>query len=179
MKLQFVYKKQSRRLVALLFSCLAVGCSKSELHGNPTSAFDHLKFDSVRAYKLGNELVIAYEKDFKPKNPLNKSKFQSKQQITRLALNLDRVTLVKSEEITFAGPEFGDYPAGVIDRYVLSENDDLDVVQEENFDPIVEGTIEFKELGLQAGKKLFGTFNVRFDEHRNLFGTFDTELVKP
>ncbi len=154
---------------ALLFPACGM---ESRLGGTLEDEFD-LGFDHVDAYWINQDLVLAYERDYKSirvgENLQN--------QAVRLVFLSERRLLKESEDIFFKGTD--EPRALLLDHYVISESSFGVLDQEPNFPPYVEVRVLFKELGIEAGEKVSGDFRGTLEGDQILWGDFEAVLRDP
>ncbi|MBW2701549.1 MAG: hypothetical protein JRF33_12100 [Deltaproteobacteria bacterium] len=144
----------------------------SRLGGTLEDEFD-LGFDHVDAYWINQDLILAYERDYKSirvgENLQN--------QVVRMVFLTDRRSLEESENIFFAGTD--EPKALLLDHYVISESSFGVLDQEPNFPPYLEVRVFFKELGMAAGEKISGDFRGTLEGDQILWGDFEARLRDP
>lgn len=168
-------------LVALLLcvSLASTGCGRmeSELYGTISAAYP-LEFDRVRAYSLGSELIIVYEKDYDPPSYSSTLGHPIRNQVVRLRFRSDLPDLVENQQVEFAA-QGNDPPLGIVSRHVVSADTSGALVQEEDFPALRDGTVLFDALGDASGKPVVGTFDCTFSNSWTLRGHFDALLTDP
>lgn len=166
--------------VAVLALCatLCPGCKQTvtQLNGSEATVYN-LQYSNVRAYWLAHELVLVYEQDYSV--PPNVVGFGAPvpNQVIRLQINTDRVTLAKNTPIPLLGDEF--FPNAFFARYTLSvQSQQLE--QDPDMPALSGGNITFTDVSMdQTQKHLAGSFDAKLADGRDVAGSFDTQLVQP
>ena len=167
----------NRAIILCFAASFAVGCHKENTLGGTLSAQYDFKYDDVRAYWNGPELIVAYEVGVDV--PANVQGFGShiNNQVLRLMINSKRVALEPHTDIALtADPNSA---AASIERYVLSSSNNGQLVQDEPLPDIVSGNIHFDTFTRKEGNALRGHFSAVFVDGRTAQGNFDAPLSAP
>jgi hypothetical protein len=173
-------------LVALAASACAADANRIWGNVEPTYSLD---FDEVRAYRLGNLLVIAYEKEFDPPGFATSLGQPVMNQVVRLSLRQDLVDasgaplvqVTREIHLEQRAKDASGRSAriGALERYVVEVDGKGDLADGAGFPELQQATVSFSELGDKPGQELVGRFAARFLNDRTLQGEFDTRLVAP
>ena len=135
-----------------------------------------LKYDRIRAHRVGDTVIIAYEERVSAGDAAVMDG-EICNQVTRLVLFSDRQALEVGSEIPIAGARVG-YPAGTVERYVVEQSEAGGLVQGAPFPRVLKAMVRFTELGTKDGDRVAGEFDATFVNDRNIGGEFDAELTK-
>jgi hypothetical protein len=175
-------------LVIALLTLPACAPDHNRLWGNiqPTYSLD---FDQVRAYRMGDLLVVAYEKAFDPLGYSSSLGRPVMNQVVRLTVRMD---LLDSEGQPAVQPqrEFRiDQKAtdhdgravrvGSLERYVVEVDGQGELADAADFPALEQATATLDRLGQGPGDMVAGSFSARFVSDRTLGGELETTLVAP
>ncbi|MCB9654700.1 MAG: hypothetical protein H6729_11280 [Deltaproteobacteria bacterium] len=164
-------------LALVAVSGMLAACQEhdGDLTGSIGGAYG-LDFDQIHAYRLGAELVVAYEKSFQPDHRMYVNPILN--QPARLVVRTDRQAVAVGEPITVNMADTY-YPAIALERYVIDSAPGRGVFQAPRFPSIAAITVHFSELGEETGDMLTGEFACDFMNEQRLTGRFRVALGAP
>lgn len=163
--------------VILALTTLAA-CGQPEtqsLSGSLATTYD-MHYESVRAYRIGPQLVLAYQLPAPLPPQVGGFGAVVQNQVLRLTFNTGRQTLAERSDIDLLGNS--DFPNACLARYALKV-DGTRVVQDAPIAPLDSGTIYFDKLGTAVGEALKGHFSGKLTDGRDFEADFDTLLATP
>lgn len=148
-----------------------------ELSGSCSERFD-LQFNRLRAYRIGPELVLAYESSGITVAGLDNDQENLSNQVARLSIDTEAQGVKEQRRFDFVARSAEVIPVRVA-RYVLGRDHNRKVRQGEQFPRIRAGLVEFHEYGENVGDEVAGRFELTFSTDETLLGLFSASLSQP
>ena len=153
------------------------GCVTPQDLGGSVAERYSLAFADVRAYWVGAELVISFEKRHGLRHA---GAFGSPvaHQVARLSFKSDRQELAENVDIPVAGPDVA-APFATVEHYAVTNADSGGLTQAAHFPAVAGGRVYFHAVGKQVDTRIAGEFDVEFADGTSLWGDFDTVIGEP
>lgn len=173
-----IFRPRKTCVCAVAVALLAAsGCTTPQDLGGSVAERYSLEFADVRAYWIGAELVISFEKRHGLRHA---GAFGSPvaHQVARLSFNTDRQALVENVDIPVAGPDVA-APFAVVEHYAVTNARSGELTQVAHFPAVAGGNVHFYTLGKDPDSRIAGRFDVEFVDGTSLWGDFDTLIGEP
>lgn len=163
-------------LLAMTVVGSMAGCAPEGELGGSIGESVKLRFENMRAYKIGPELVLLYERASSTRSQILGDPLMN--QVARLTFNTERHALEEKTDIDL-DLKNDRAPALRVEHYVVEEDSAGELRQEAPFPDVVTATIRFEKIPTELGDLIEAKFDCSFDDSRVLGGDFVAKLSQP